>query len=325
MKKWKIPMGRTHNRVIMHDFDLNPHMVIGGTTGFGKTKIIKHIMTALIESHPNDAKFFIIDMKGKLEFLRFQKLKQVEAVAGNAEEALVMLQFLEGVLYKLFDLFAQNLWTNITETPITERIFIIVDEGAQLIPESKNDKVKNGIKSILEKIAALGRAIGMKLIFATQYPTADALPRFIKQNTDVRICFRLADGYASAVVLGEGNYHAATLPTDIKGRCFYRTHEIVEMQTPLITDKEMWKRLKKYEELNTIREEAPTPGGDTIKFGHNEIRDKGTNTTKTQTRNRPKRPKNIKRDEGLPSSESPRGPKHLLPKRKGKGIGRGGE
>lgn len=245
---WEIPLGRTHHRIIYHDFDLNPHANIGGTTGFGKTVILKTMITALIESNPDDTSIFIVDMKGGLEFARYECLKQIKYVAGNAEESLKMLEYLEQVLMARFQLFRAKMWNNIVDTPIKERIFVIVDEGAQLIPESRNDKVKLKCQEILEKIAALGRGVGLRLIFATQYPTSDALPRQIKQNSEVRICFRLPDKYASAVVLGEGNGHAADLPTDIKGRCYYKTHEILEMQTPLIKDSEMWNRLAKYQE-----------------------------------------------------------------------------
>ena len=37
---------------------------------------------------------------------------------------------------------------------------------------------------MLSHIARIGGALGFRLIFCTQYPTGDTLPRQVKQNSD---------------------------------------------------------------------------------------------------------------------------------------------
>ncbi len=97
---------------------------------------------------------------------------------------------------------------------------------------------------ILGEVARIGGALGFRLIFCTQYPTSDTLPRQVKQNADLKITFRLPTGYASQVAIDD--YGAEELPSDIKGRAIVKTHEKMIVQTPLIDDDEMMKRLEVY-------------------------------------------------------------------------------
>ncbi|MGY3715354.1 FtsK/SpoIIIE domain-containing protein [Sutcliffiella cohnii] len=265
---WHVPMGMHFKGILWHDFSLNPHMIIGGATGYGKTVIMKSIMTYLIENNPDDIKMFIIDLKGGLEFKKYEKLEQVIKVAGTPEEAWQILNLVEQLLLGRFALFAKNGWTNINDCPLQERLFIFVDEAAQLIPQNKGDKLKVESQDQLERVAALGRAVGVHLVFGTQYPTSDALPKFVKQNSDTRVGFRLADSYASEVVLGKGNTQCSKLPYKHPGRCIYKADDTFELQVPYITDTEMWERLSKWEvqEEEVKQDVVSEEGEDTVIF-----------------------------------------------------------
>jgi S-DNA-T family DNA segregation ATPase FtsK/SpoIIIE len=325
---WLIPLGRTLETTIWHDFEKIPHMTVAGTTRFGKTVFLKVLVTYLIEHHSDDVEFYIIDLKGGLEFNRYRNLKQVRGVARNPLEAFELLQEIHGELEKDYEVFGRNYWTNISNTPIKRRRFIIVDEAAQLAPEKWMEKKEKDLLGacqwLLGEITRIGGGLGYREVYCTQYPTADTLPRSIKQNSDSKITFRLPSGYASEVAIDDRG--AEELPSDIKGRALYKTHELTKMQVPLIEDKEMWERLSGYEcETNTNGEETETMGGDSFEFGHNGLRNQGTNTTQAQPRKRQKRTKNPKQHEGLPPREMLGEEKRVLPKRKGKGMGRIGE
>jgi DNA segregation ATPase FtsK/SpoIIIE, S-DNA-T family len=269
--KWVVPIGKALQGLVLHNFDHTPHMTGAGTTRFGKTVLLRMIMTYLIENHPDDVEFYIIDLKGGLEFGRYECLRQVKAVAAGPEEALDLLTYLTnkmpdlergeqlGLLEYEYAEFRKKNISNIVDTNIKRRRFIIVDEGAQLAPDGglmhKSDiKRLLDCQSKLSRIAAVGGALGYRLIFATQYPTADTLPRQIKQNADAKISFRLPSGYASGVAIDD--YGAETLPSDIKGRALFKTHELKEMQVPFISHEKMWERLAKYQEP-TILEGVP--------------------------------------------------------------------
>lgn len=210
--------------------------------------MLKNMMTYLIEHHPEDVEFLILDMKGGLEFGRYRNLKQVIEVSSNPFEAFEALRIVQTFMEQRMREFRQNGWSNIVDTPITKRLFIIVDEGAQLAPDKFMTKEQKDMltacQHILGEVARIGGALGLRLIFCTQYPTSDTLPRQIKQNADLKVTFRLPAGYASMVAIDD--YGAEELPSDIKGRAIIKTHEKKIVQVPYITDDEMMKRLEVY-------------------------------------------------------------------------------
>jgi DNA segregation ATPase FtsK/SpoIIIE, S-DNA-T family len=248
MAGWVVPLGLNEKGWHFHDFDKTPHCTISGTTRFGKTVMLKNMMTYLIEHHPDDVEFLILDMKGGLEFARYRNLRQVVEVANNPFEAFEALQIIQTFMAERMLEFHKNGWSNIVDTPIKKRLFVIVDEGAQLSPDkfmTKEQKDMLGAcQHILGEVARIGGALGIRLIFCTQYPTSDTLPRQIKQNADLKITYRLPAGYASMVAIDE--YGAEELPSDIPGRAIVKTHELRTMQTPFISDDEMMKRLEVY-------------------------------------------------------------------------------
>jgi S-DNA-T family DNA segregation ATPase FtsK/SpoIIIE len=246
---WVVPLGKNEKGWVFHDFDKTPHCTIAGTTRFGKTVMLKNMMTYLIEHHPDDVEFLILDMKGGLEFGRYRQLRQVIEVASDPFEAYEALREVQQFMAQRMIEFHEKRWSNIVHTPIKKRLFVIVDEGAQLTPEKFMDKITRGTleacQHILGEIARIGGALGVRLIFCTQYPTSDTLPRQIKQNADLKITFRLPAGYASMVAIDD--YGAEKLPSDIKGRAIIKTHEMTTVQAPFIDDKEMMKRLGGYQ------------------------------------------------------------------------------
>jgi S-DNA-T family DNA segregation ATPase FtsK/SpoIIIE len=248
-KGWVVPLGMNEKGWHFHDFDKTPHCTIAGTTRFGKTVMLKNMMTYLIEHHPDNVEFLILDMKGGLEFGRYRQLRQVVEVASGPFGAYESLKMIQQFMAKRMIEFHEKGWSNIVHTPIKDRLFVIVDEGAQLTPEKFMDKITRetlaACQHILGEIARIGGALGVRLIFCTQYPTSDTLPRQIKQNADLKISFRLPAGYASQVAIDD--YGAEKLPSDIKGRAIIKTHEMKIVQAPFIDDKEMMKRLGRYQ------------------------------------------------------------------------------
>jgi len=255
---WVVPLGLNERGWHFHDFDKTPHCTISGTTRFGKTVMLKNIMTYLIEHHPDDIEFIVLDMKGGLEFGKYKNLKQVVDVASSPVEAFHALGRVKVFMEQREALFKQNGWSNVVNTSIQKRLFVIVDEGAQLAPDRFMTKEQKDMlaacQHTLGEIARIGGALGIRLIFCTQYPTSDTLPRQVKQNADLKITFRLPTGYASQVAIDD--YGAEELPSDIPGRAIVKTHEKILVQAPFISDDEMMKRLEVYRVEKVERREV---------------------------------------------------------------------
>ncbi|UOE62999.1 cell division protein FtsK [Priestia filamentosa] len=248
-KGWMVPLGKNRQGWHFHHFDHTPHTTISGTTRFGKTVMMKVMMTYLIEHHPWDAQFMIIDLKGGLEFDRYKNLQQVKRIANDPIEALYALKQVQKDMKERMALFKRQGWSNIVDTPLSQRLFVLIDEAAQLTPEKfmekEEKKTLTQCQSILSEIARLGGALGVRLVYGTQYPTSNVLNGSIKQNADLKVSFRLGSDYASKVALDA--YGAETLPSDIKGRALIKTHEVKEVQVPYLNHEEIWKRIGGYE------------------------------------------------------------------------------
>ncbi|MED2752099.1 FtsK/SpoIIIE domain-containing protein [Bacillus thuringiensis] len=246
-KTWRIVMGRALDRMMYHDFEKTPHMCVSGMTRFGKTVFLKNIMTSLILQQPDYVKLYVIDLKEGLEFSPYRDLLQVEEVAENPMQAFDMLNRIREKMVEQVVRMKDSYFTNIVDTPIKERYFIIVDESANLCPTQGLPKQKRDMlymcQEMLSEIARIGGALGFRLIFCTQYPTSDTLPRQIKQNSDAKIGFRLPTVVASQVAIDEGGLE--TLPS-IAGRALFKTDRVEEIQVPYLSNKEMWNVLKRF-------------------------------------------------------------------------------
>src|SRR5690625_3880320 len=128
--------------------------------------------------------------------------------------------------------YAKKGYSNAFEANQEGRRVIITDEAAGLADSAR-------CLTALSEISRSGGALGYRNIFATQYPTADTLPRQVKQNTDARISFRLPTEVASRVALDESGAEELVGA----GRAIYRTHERHIMQVPYVSDNEILKRL----------------------------------------------------------------------------------
>ncbi|MEI4680214.1 FtsK/SpoIIIE domain-containing protein, partial [Bacillus cereus] len=235
---WNVIMGRALDRMIYHDFEKTPHMCVSGMTRFGKTVFLKNIMTSLILQQPDYVKFHVIDLKEGLEFSPYRDLLQVEEVAENPMQAFDMLHRIREKMVAQVVRMKDSYFTNIVDTPIKERNFIIVDESANLCPTQGLPKQKRAMlylcQEMLSEIARIGGALGFRLIFCTQYPTSDTLPRQIKQNSDAKIGFRLPTVVASQVAIDESGLEE--LPS-IPGRALFKTDRVEEIQVPYLSNK----------------------------------------------------------------------------------------
>jgi len=262
---WRISLGVALDGSLRHDFDLIPHMIVAGATRQGKTALLKLIISQIIRNHPDDAELYLIDLKGGLEFGRFRNLPQVKSVASSANSAESTLTDVLERLRNDMSYFAQKGYNDVKTTNIRRRTFVITDEAAELADAKQ-------CLDYLSEICRLGGALGYRNIFATQYPTADTLPRQVKQNSDARISFRLPTAVASRVALDEGGAELLDRP----GRAIYKTVDKTEFQAYYSGDDEISTRLN-LREANRNAEKAPqkdrAAGEDIIDISGFDLRD----------------------------------------------------
>lgn len=197
-----------------------PHMLIGGSTGSGKTILLKNILAQCLA---HDASVYIADFKGGVDFphIWHEKCKLVF-------DEMPLLRMLEELVGELEARKAElrrtgcaNIWDyneNIRHT--YRHIIFACDEVAELLDTTGRDKEDKAIiKEItghLITLARQGRAFGIHLVLGTQRPSVDVIPPQVKSNIDCRICGR-ADDILSRIIL-DGTEAADAIPRNSHGR-----------------------------------------------------------------------------------------------------------
>jgi DNA segregation ATPase FtsK/SpoIIIE, S-DNA-T family len=261
---WKVPIGVTRTDAIFHDFDQIYNMLVGGAVGGGKSSFLDMLICHLLITQPEYVRFTLIDLKGGVEFSRFKDCQQV---VGYAEEVIQAKDALGKVVENMkctLALLKEKKARNVIEAGIQERHFIIIDEIGELASNKEVDKdtkkLKEECEYLLSNIARLGRALGIRVIVATQHPTADVVPIQVKRNCDARICYRVDGTSASMVVLDSPG--AESLPI-IRGRSIYKNGaDKFVLQTPWIPDKEMANiiQLNVKDEMEVLDDEPKATG-----------------------------------------------------------------
>jgi hypothetical protein len=270
-KLWQVPLGVTLKGQVVHDFEKGPHILIGGATDMGKSNILNVIITVLLSNQPEDVEFTLIDLKGGLEFGVYEKISQVKNFATNAEEAKTALENVKDEMERMFNKLRSSGKKNVKALGITKRHFVIIDESAELSSAGEQDREEKALKieceNLIKDIARRGRASGIRLLYCTQYPTAETVSSQVKRNLITRISLAVDTATASTVVLDEGG--AENLPL-IQGRAIYKRHRCTQMQAYYISDDVIDKTVKPHINLRARREDASVSlGKETPKTGGN--------------------------------------------------------
>lgn len=268
---WQIPIGKNHEGLLYHDFEKYPHMLVGGVTRFGKTVFIKEAFYTLLMNQLENAEFYFLDLKGGLEFGKYIGLPQVKGVASDLRESVELLSIIHQELKDREKMFRQQGYTNIVDSPINKRTFIIVDEGAELSPNLLTGELKkyaNYCQQTLSEIARIGGGIGYRMLFCTQYPVKEAVPMQIKMNIVARLSFIAAAQVASRVILDENG--AEELPS-IPGRAIYKIEKKRIVQVPYIDDKYMFTKMEEKESdiINSVKSRTIIDNDRSFRDGHN--------------------------------------------------------
>lgn len=245
-KDFSFPVGLSLRGEIKTSFKTTPHFLVAGESGGGKSTFIRMIVTIILINN-QDVDIYFIDFKRGMENQLFEGFDRVTLV-DDAKEACSKLQAINSILDGRMTAFRNAKARNLEmynnrpsrKGPKEKRILVVVDEVSEMIPTmgNPNNPDLSQANSIMNRIARMGRAVGINLVIGVQKPDAKNLDTGIKANTSGVICFPVSHFNQSMVVLGNGR--AADLNSEIKGRAIWKQGaDFLEVQTPLLTEKDV--------------------------------------------------------------------------------------
>lgn len=182
------------NTPLFFDLDKNPHMLIGGSTGSGKSSLLHNIITNLLLRTAAD--IYIIDTKG-VEFQHYLNLGKRVCLANSYKDFIKILEYLIHIMELRFDLLKNNPDINPINNSYFSPITLIIDEFADLIMYDEHSKAEK----LLCRLAQKCRAASIFCILATQRPSADIITGLIKANFPARIACKTASKIDSRIIL----------------------------------------------------------------------------------------------------------------------------
>lgn len=188
-----------------YSFDLAsaPHVLVGGTTGSGKSVCLHALMLSLMmRFKPSDLQLALIDPK-QVEFSVYKKSPYLygDGVAFDATSARDRILDLVAEMDARYQQFNTTGVTNITEARkkgvAIPHIVVFIEEMADLV--LSDDEIENFIVRLAQK----ARAAGIHLVLATQRPDADTFSGLIRSNIPARIALAVQKSTESKIILDE--------------------------------------------------------------------------------------------------------------------------
>lgn len=224
-----------------------PHLLIGGSTGSGKSVAINAMLVSMImRATPAEVRFILIDPK-RVELALYNDIPHLYVpVVTEPGEAAAALSWAVGEMERRLRTFQKakvrdiGAYNQLIQSPNKPEwadqlpyLVIVIDELADLMMVAAKE-----VEGSIVRIAQLARAAGIHLIVATQRPEANVVTGLIKANITTRIAFRVATSIDSRVIIDQSGADKLTgygdmlyntpewpKPKRVQG-CFLATEEI---------------------------------------------------------------------------------------------------
>jgi S-DNA-T family DNA segregation ATPase FtsK/SpoIIIE len=195
-------------KAIGTDLAKQPHILIAGTTGSGKSGCVNAMLSSvLLRSSPNEVRMVLVDPK-RVELNHYEGIPHLltpvvtsPRLAANVLGNLIKeMEERYGVMSRaktrsLVEL--NKLRVRQGEAPLPY-ILCVIDELADLMMVAPAD-----VEDSIIRLAQKSRAVGIHLVLATQRPSADVITGMIKANVPARIAFAVSSQTDSRVILDQ--------------------------------------------------------------------------------------------------------------------------
>jgi DNA segregation ATPase FtsK/SpoIIIE, S-DNA-T family len=195
-------------KAIGTDLAKQPHILIAGTTGSGKSGCVNSMLSSvLLHASPNDVRLVLVDPK-RVELNHYEGIPHLlTPVVTSPRLAANVLSNLIKEMEERYGVMSRSKTRSLVElNRVRERsgeaplpyILCVIDELADLMMVAPAD-----VEDSIIRLAQKSRAVGIHLVLATQRPSADVITGMIKANVPARIAFAVSSQTDSRVILDQ--------------------------------------------------------------------------------------------------------------------------
>ena len=189
-KEWRTPPGQVYS--LYRDMLKQPHLLIAGATGSGKSVVINGLVYTAMYDSPAAVQFILIDPK-RVELVDYKPLPHTLMYASEPGE---MVEALEKAMEITESRYKAMQRQRVKKYP-GRALYVIIDELADLMTTARRQ-----VQPLIQRLAQVGRAANVHIIAATQCPLATVIPTPIKVNFDSRVALRTRSAQDSRNILG---------------------------------------------------------------------------------------------------------------------------
>jgi DNA segregation ATPase FtsK/SpoIIIE, S-DNA-T family len=203
-----IPLGLdVDGKVVATTLRDSPHMLIGGSTGSGKSVfLLSALATLMLNNAPETLRLVLIDPKRGLSLFRDSPFLH-QPIINEPEAAVGVLEELVGEMERRYEHMDEShmvndiaLYNKYEKTHPLFRIVVVLEEYADL---TSDKDLKKEIESAVQRLAQKARGAGIHLFVVTQNPLGDVVSSVIKSNLPGRAAFKVSQMVNSQVILDE--------------------------------------------------------------------------------------------------------------------------
>lgn len=205
------------------------HLLVGGTTGAGKSTLAHSIIWSLAAKSPWVAQFYGIDLK-KVELRRWQRLPHCKGIATTPAEAIECLDLINSIVDTRLNIMVRD---GLAEYD-GGHVYLIIDELAELLSVDRKTVVDR-----LSRVMRLGRAARVHVIGFTQAPNrakGGGLDPMLCQNFTAAVALRCRSAIESRQIIGIAG--AESLPLHGTG-IFWSGRGIRRIDIPMTDESEL--------------------------------------------------------------------------------------
>lgn len=177
------------------------HVLVGGTTGAGKSVMVRTLLHSLFAFMPSEkAEIAIFDPANDYAVFKDKPNLWRGEIHSNRDEMRSLLEEFVEEMDRRLEILREYDATEIRLLPDNERpkyLIILVEELAALLD---NDK---GAEKPLVQLLQEGRKTGIHLIMATQEPDSKTFSSRLRANIPSRIALKVSKPGSSEMILGE--------------------------------------------------------------------------------------------------------------------------